>query len=281
MKGYWTTTRPNGQPITPGTFAYVVDPENGENPIWTYGATEAEVTEKMARTLGHAQTTLARRAAAASQEAGAQPAQPSPRAVAQPRVLSADDVMQATADLQNPARAGQAAARLVQHETGLDLLEMAKRQYAALYLEWEKESGVMPHPGNRQMIGDKAIRMAGGKPALVTREILNHCYEQLRADGLLFEDASAFPTTPEPPPTLPAETQVQPPARPERKPFATGVRSTSFSAPQTARLRTLKYTPEQYRKIVSSAAAIERLIGDPDFEAAVAAYEPKAMARTA
>lgn len=273
MNVYWTTTRPNGNPIEPGTFACVTDPENGENPIWTYGRTEAEVAEKMARTLGHAQATLARRAPATGHEAGAQPAQPNPRAVAQPRSLSADDVMQATADLQNPARAGQAAARLVQHETGLDLLEMAKKQYAVLYLEWEREHDEMAvHPSNRKHIGERAIRMAGNKPALVTREMLDASLEQCMAEGLI---VLAETQTPEPPTALPAETQVQHTERPQKRPFATGVRSTSFRAPATPPTRALKYTLDQYRKIVSDADKMVGLIGDPDFEAAVAAYEPR------
>jgi hypothetical protein len=129
-------------------------------------------------------------------------------------------------------------------------VEEARRHYAVLAMEWENQTPEFyPHPGNRQLVGEKAIRMAGGKPGQVTKEILRAAFEQLYADGLLFERTGepAINNNQTTLTALPGESQVQPPERPRGTRFATGASSLRFTAPQTVQTRALKYTEEQIR----------------------------------
>jgi hypothetical protein len=262
VKGFWSDTRANGQPVQAGTVCFVTDLEDGTHPIYTYGKNQEEVLEKLAMQNANAQLALARR------PNGAPSAPPIP-----PRSISADDVMQATQDLQNPAKAGAAVATLYEAYTGVDPVQQARQAYAALAMEWESETpDFYPHPGNRQLVGDKAIRMAGNKPGLVTREILNRAFQQLQADGLLFERLGP-PSDHTPPATLtnlPGESQVQSFERPRGTRFSTGARSSTFSAPQTVQTRALKYTEEQIRTMPERERM--KVFNDPDYIAACDFY---------
>ena len=260
MRAYWTDKRANGQPIEPGTFARVLDLEDGTNPIFVYGRTETEVFEKIERNNLNAQATLARRATAQPQSAPAQGA-PQTTVAAPRRGLTADQVMQYTADLQNPAKAGAAIAALHADATGTDPAEQAKQQFASLFAAWEGEHPeYYPHPGNRHTLATKALGMAGLKPALVTREILTQCYNEALAAGLLFEEPAT--QTQEPPPTNPGESPALRTERP-RLLRSTGMRSTNYRAPQTTtQTRTLKYTKEQILRMPIAKA--EKLNRDND-----------------
>jgi hypothetical protein len=273
MKGYWTEKRWNGQAIEPGSVCWVTDLEDGTNPIYTYGKDQNEVFEKLARQNANAQLALARRAstpqiAPANGAAATAPSPAAPR-----RNISPDQVMQATADLQNPAKAGEAVATLYEAATGIDPVEQARRHYAALAMEWEAQTPEFyPHPGNRQLVGEKAIRMAGGKPGLVTKEILRAAFEQLNGDGLLFEraDEPEAPNNHSTLTTLPDESQVQPLERPRGTRFATGASSLRFSAPQTVQTRALKYTEEQIRNMPERERL--KVFNDPDYIRACEVY---------
>lgn len=259
MRGFWSETRANGQPLQPGSYCWVTDLEDGTHPIYTYGKSQEEVLEKLAMQNANAQLALARRASAAAIPPAA-PATP-------PRTVSPDEIMQATADLTNPAKAGAAVATLYEAATGIDPVEQARHAYATVAMEWESQTPEFyPHPGNRQLVGDKAIRMAGNKPGLVTREILTRAFEQLQAEGLLFErSGQPFTDTPQPPslPNLPGESQVQPIERPRGTRFSTGARSITFSAPQTAQTRALKYTEEQIRTMPERERL--KVFNDPEY----------------
>jgi hypothetical protein len=264
VKGFWSDTRANGQPLQAGTVCFVTDLEDGTHPIYTYGKNQEEVLEKLAMQNANAQLALARRAANGTPPAA--PATP-------PRSVSADEIMQATADLQNPAKAGAAVATLYEAATGIDPVQQARNAYAALAMEWESQTpDFYPHPGNRQLVGDRAIRMAGNKPGLVTREIMNRAFQNLQADGLLFE-RSGQPPDDTPPATLailPGENQVQSFERPRGTRFSTGARSSTFSAPQTAQTRALKYTEEQIRTMPERERL--KVFNDPDYIAACDFY---------
>lgn len=257
MRGYWSETRANGQPLQANTVCWVTDLEDGTHPIYTYGKNQEEVLEKLAMQNANAQLALARR----TPTNGQAPAAPAP-----PRNVSADEIMQATADLQNPAKAGAAVATLYEAATGIDPVEQARRSYAALAMEWESETPEFyPHPGNRQLVGEKAIRLAGNKPGLVTRAMLDSAFQQLQAEGLLFERLGP-PSDNPPSPTLanlPGESPVQSFERPRGTRFSTGARSSSFSAPQTVKTRALKYTEEQIRTMPERERL--RVFNDPDY----------------
>ena len=278
MLGFWTDKRWNGQPLEPGSVCWVTDLEDGTNPIYTYGANESEVFEKLARQNANAQLALARRSLVPATNGAAQA--PSAPATAPRRGISPDQIMQATADLQNPAKAGEAVATLYEAATGIDPVEQARRHYASVAMDWEtKTSDFYPHPGNRQLVGEKAIRMAGGKPGLVTQEILTAAFLQLNSEGLLFErngqahDANNPPTLT----NLPGENQVQSIERPRGTRFSTGASSLRFSAPQSVQTRALKYTEQQIRTMPEKERL--RVFNDPDYIRACEFYFSGAQAQ--
>ena len=275
MKGFWSDKRANGQPLEPGSVCWVTDLEDGTHPIYTYGKDQGEVLEKLARQNANAQLALARRAVGnpgGGNGTGSQPASAA-RAVP-PRSISPDEVMQATADLSNPAKAGAAVATLIESATGLDPQAIARHHYATTAMEWEAQTpDFYSHPGNRQLVGDRAIRAAGGKPGLVTRDILQQAFQQLQQEGLLFERAEESFQPPSTTPTLttfPGESPVQPTERPRGTRYSTGARSTSFSAPQTAQTRALKFTEEQIRTMPERERL--KVFDDPDYIAACEYY---------
>jgi hypothetical protein len=276
MRAYWTDKRPNGEPIEPGTFARVIDLEDGTHPIYVYGKTQEEVQGKIELQNMHAQQALARRSTAASHSGPTQGFQPTPAAVPR-RGLSGDQVMQYTADIANPAKAGAAIAALYANEMGIDPEEEAKQRFANLFAEWEREhTEYMPHPGNRHIVAAKAIGRAGLKPALVTKEILTQCFTEALADGLLFEEQPAG-NDGQPNPANPGESQALRAERPRGALRATSMRSSSFRAPQSAsQNRTLKYTREAFRKLTSAQRESLIRTNDADYFAAAEAYYPQA-----
>jgi hypothetical protein len=284
VKIYYTDKRANGQPIEPGTLALVTDLEDGSHPIWTYARDEAELTRKMAVQNANVQMAYERAKAALAANGNSNVARTAtgaaPTAPAR-RTITGDQIMQATADLAtgNPGKAGQAVATLLESVTGVNIEEQARRDYALLALHWEDMTPEFyGHPGNRQLLGNRAIRMAGGKPGAVTEAILTQAFNELLAEGLLFE-APEEPAAQHQPATLitlPGETQVQRTERPRGTRFATGARSTTFGAPQTATTRTLKYTEEQIRTMpLSKQRELNEANGgkgDPDWVEACEYY---------
>ena len=274
MKGYFSETRPDGKPVEQGTACFITDLEDGTHPIAIYGKNRDEVFEKLARQNANAQITLAHRAAQQSpQNNSGQPAnQPAP--ARQP--VSADQIMQATADLQNPAKAPQAIGTLIESVTGVNPIDQARRNYATLALHWEDNTpDFYGHPGNRQLLGNLAIRKAGGKPGAVTEAILTQAFNELLAEGLLFEapeQPAQQQTQQSTLTTFPGETPVQRAERPRGTRFATGARSLSFGAPQTVQTRTLKYSEEQIRTMPMSKQRELIQANDPDYAAACEAY---------
>jgi hypothetical protein len=272
MKAYWSETRPNGKPVEAGTFCWITDLEDGSPVIATYGKTTEEVLEKLASQNANAQLALARRATVA------QTAQPGNHPAAQGRrPLSPDEIMQATVDLQNPAKSAGAIATLVQEATGIDFQAESIKRFADLGMEWEREHPEFyPHPGNRKMLAETAGRKVGGKLGLITKVMLTQTFSELLQSGLLFEESQNL--NPPTPPVLPDESQVQHLERPRGTRFATGARSTTFRAPQSVQTRTVKYTEEEIRTMPESK--YRRLIetNDQDFAAACEFHFPQQRA---
>jgi hypothetical protein len=225
----------------------VTDLEDGTNPIYTYGKDQEEVLRKLALQNAHAQITLARRSA------GSPPTQQqTPPAGPPPPRISPDQIMQATADLDNPAKSGQAIATLVQSATGVDLNQVALRNFVDLGEQFEREHpDFYPHPGNKRLLCQEALLLAGGSLGAITREHLNQALHNLQAQGFLHEDPGTSDHQPTPPaqPTFPDESQVQrPEPRPLARRLATGSRSSGFQRPTTP-TRTLKYSEAEIRSM--------------------------------
>lgn len=274
MKGYWSETRANGQPLEQGTVCWVTEVE-GQHPIFTYGKTVQEVLEKVTRTGATAQAELARRTA--------HTATPPPAR----RRMTADETMQATTDLANPAKAAHAITRLVEDATGIDFAAQARKNFSTLAMEWQHDHPeFFSHPGNKRLLVTEAQTLAGGDLTAVTKEILTKAFDMLSARGeLLYDPAGATPShtddpasrgaegaTPAPSnlTTFPGGNQVQRTTeRPRGARYATGTRSTSFRGGGSAvPSSTPKYTAEAIRRMPESE--MRRLIesNDPDYAAA-------------
>jgi hypothetical protein len=184
--------------------------------------------------------------------------------------MSANDVMQATSDLGNPARAGEAVTRLVEDATGVNLKQMAADAFGVRAKEWELEHPeFFAHEGNREMLAYHSVRAARGDIASVSKELLTQTFLNLQERGLLFERPAAAPATEPPAPTsFPGGSPVQRVEYPRGGRPGTGTRSTNFRATQTTQPRTPKYTDDDIRKMPASKKRELIEANDPDFEAA-------------
>lgn len=272
MKVGWSDTRPNGQPVEPGTSCYIIDLEDGSHPIATYGKTQEEVLEKLATQNANAQLAMAAR----------RPAPPAPAAATPPapaRQLSPDQVMVATQNLTNPAKAGEAVATLFEHSTGLNPQRMILENFSTTAERWEAEHPeFFAHNGNRRLMAAEAAALAGSL-AKVSEGHLTQAFANLRAKGDLFEAPAAPDPNPPPSTTFPDESQVQRPAERPRPRFATSARSTAFR-PQ-APARTLKYTEEEIRTMPLSKSRRLLESGDKDYAECCEAYYGSSAQATA
>jgi hypothetical protein len=265
MKGFWSDTRPNGKPVEPGSVCWITDLEDGTHPIYTYGKDAEEVLQKLALQNANAQETLARRAAALSASAAAPP----PPAA---RRISPDDIQRATADLDNPAKSGAAITTLLESATGLDVQQIVLQNFGMVGDQWEKEHPeFFSHAGNRRLLTQEAVSLAGGNLGHVTGDHLTKAYNYLRAQGFLLEDPGPHDdqssTAPQ---SFPDESPVQRSERPKTR-FATGSRSTNFQR-QQAPTRTLKYTEEEIRKMPLSKSKALIAANDKDYAEACDHY---------
>jgi hypothetical protein len=253
MKAFWSTTKPDGTPITDGRLCRVVDPEDGSIPIRVYGRTQDEVFSKIERTMMTAQSTLSE----VKRPAGPKPLAfniddpPAPRNTS---ILTADETMRFTADLQNPATSARAAARLA--ESHRAVLEEEVGKFKRIAEAWQST-----HPElkdslfNKKLITDNARMRAGGL-SKVTAEVLEHVYQELTAGGYLVTEeelpASDEPLTPavqlegiqDPVPTRPRSAVVS----------TTGHRSTRLGAPQAPRFSP-KYTLADLNRLTTRETA--------------------------
>lgn len=255
----WENTEVAGR----GTkFCLVMDPEDGTHPIRTYGWSMEEVLDKVAKTAEAAQQVINRQRAAKpapATAAGAVLAAPPARAV------TADEQMQATVDLGNPAKAPEAMRTLLR-AGGIDVdkmkLDQDARQAAGVAQEWERAHPDFPHDErNQRLLMDRALLLAGGKLAQIKAQTLDAAHEYLLQYGMLFE-AEAANHEPEPPPHALEET----PAPVVRQRPATSYRRTALSgAAPVARREQPKYTRDDIRAM-NSKVYREKLETEPGFK---------------
>lgn len=268
MRTYWSETRPNGQPIDPGTVCLVSDLEDGTHPQYTYGKDREEVLEKIARNNMSTQAEMARRNTVAP-------------TVVQPTStrMTADERAQAMVERDNPATAGAAMARLIKDDTGVDLEQQAMNNWKRLAEDWvAKTPAFYDHKGNRTLLARTAGLRVGGRVGLITEQMLNECFAELQGAGELFDPRPSTPTNLE---TFPDASPVQRVERPRGARFATGMPGTRFNAPQTTQPKTLKYTKEDIERM--PIAQSRRLIQaeDKDYAAACDFYFPQTAQATA
>ena len=268
MKSYW---KHDGNPGPDGRLCFVTDLEDGTNPVNVYGKDREEIFAKLARTNAHAQLELARRPSPNSPNA---PAAATPTAAPR-RTLTADEKMQATADLSLPGKSAAAVVKLFEDSTGIDTTKMILNNFAAIAMEWEQEHPEFyRHPANKKMVADGAIRYAGGI-RFVTKDFLTQAFQELQQGGFLIEEplnSNQLPPV--------AQPEENPAASATRRPalFATSIPATRLRAPQTTPPRTLKYTAEQIRKMPLAESSRLIRINDKDYAEACEAYYGNAQA---
>jgi len=241
---YWDNKEIPGR----GTkFCLVMDPEDGTNPIRTYGWSKDEVLDKVSTTALAAQATINRQRAA-------QPATPtngngngnSPKPVTPAPVvtktLTPDEQMQATVDLSNPAKSREALKTLLGAE-GLDLdkikLDQQIRRVAAIGQEWEKLHPDFPaDERNSRLLLDKAALMVGF--ANITAETLDRAFAELQRYGMLFDAEEPQEQEPAPQPATPPNGSSD--SRVTRPRTATSYRATALRTPAPGARREPKYT---------------------------------------
>jgi hypothetical protein len=267
MARYWDNKEIDGR----GTkFCLVIDPEDGTNPIRTYGWTKDEVLEKVARTAETAQQTISR-------QRNTPPTAAAPavtRAVATARVttVTADEQMQATADLSNPAKAPEALKTLLK-VNGFDLdqekFNRDTRRVANLAQEWERRHPEFPDDErNQRMLLDRATMKAGFPN--ITAAVLDECFTELLAQNMLFEASAPEPITP------PSAPDGNPENRVERPRAATSYRSSALRAPVQPPAKTKpKYTRAEI-DAMNSKVFREKFETEAGFKELVNAYAQQA-----
>lgn len=230
-------------------FCLVMDPEDGTHPIRTYGWTKDEVLEKVAKTAETAQQVINRQRIQSAQPPARQSgdAPPPPPAATTagtgPKRLTADERMQATLDLSNPAKSPEAIRALLR-DSGIDVdkmrLEADAKRAAGVAQEWERNHPDFPSDErNQRLLMNTALLRAGGDLARITAETLDTAYRELVSFGMLFEpenNSSTQTVTPQNAPDGNSATRI---VRPRG---ATSYRSTTLRATAPGAKREPKYT---------------------------------------
>ena len=276
MQAYWTTTKTDGTPITDGRLCRVVDPEDGSTPIRVYGRTEAEIFSKIERTMMTAQATLARGREQGSgfrDQNGAQPTNlsrlqmsgilPAPN----PAILSPDETMRLTADLQNPAKSADAAYRLAESERAKRT--DAQESYLAICRQWSaNHPEFYGHQFNRNLLITSALLSVGNDIARITLEVLDNTYRYLEGRGDLLTESDVTPREPandnhQPSTAQPGGSLEVVPARPRNGVVsASSHRSNRLGAPQQPQWKP-KYTLEEISKLTTKETAALNQPGHP------------------
>lgn len=260
----------------------MVDPEDGTNPIRTYGRTENEVLDKVAKGLETGQQLITRLRTQPPPTAPGPSRPVSTAAPARSVKLTPDEQMTATADLGNPAKAPAAVVRLVEHATGIDLTAAAAREQeariAGMAQAWESQHPEFPGSlTNRKLLLMTAAVNARGIQN-VTAETIERTYEILLAQDAFApvhepdEDVVSSPTSTVTPQVPPDGNQA--PRTTVRPRGATTVRSSQFRATPPAATRTPKYTRAQVNGMSADELA-EKYRSEPGFADLVASYSQR------
>lgn len=282
MRAFWARGRKGAleetdqpTPIDDGRFCRVVDLENGEIPVPTYGRTAEEVLSKIERTGMHARIRLT----SVNSPTHRQPPAPGPGAAAPASrrlALTADEQMLETTRLADPQLAPRAITKLFESATGIDTEKLAAEAFTARAIQWQaRHPELLDTAFNMKLITDNA-RMRAGDLRNVTGDVLEQVYQELQAGGYLLteEHLPASLTPPALPAVRPGESQV-PRTRQTDPAFASSHRinrTGSMQAPQWQP----KYTREQIDRM--PLAESDRLLRtrDKDYSDSVNHWYPPA-----
>jgi hypothetical protein len=258
MRQYWDNQDVPGR----GTrLCLVMDPEDGTHPIRTYGKDKDEILEKVARTAATAQQVITRQRANPPANGNGSAPQP-PAQPARPKV-TADEQMQATADLSNPAKAPGAIKTLLR-AGGVDMdrerVKQEAERVAAIAQEWERQ-----HPEfsasderNKRLLLNTASAKVGFTN--IDAAALDTAYEELRRFNMFFEEAPIFETP------NPSDASNGNSATVDRPRTATSYRATSLRSGTPAVHPKPKYTSAEVDRM-NSKQLREKIETDPEFTA--------------
>lgn len=273
---YWLN---EGKPLNDGRFCYVIDSEDGTQPVRTYGRTQQEVIDKLASQVEHSQKFVASIKKPVAFDVATETPEARPVSLPAPKQpMTPDERMRLTTDLGNPARAAEAAVRLVEDATGLDLREEGQkakiRNFSNLCQSWENARPDFPrHPINRELVANKAVVLAGGNLINVTAQHLDLAFRQLHNSGtLVFGEDEQTPAASLPTPTpavRPGESQAPRTVRPRG---ATSYSRTSLQATAPVATQRAKYTRAQIDAMTSKEYRL-KLETEPGFGELVAQYK--------
>lgn len=273
---YWENIEVPGR----GTkFCLVMDPEDGTHPIKTYGWSKDEVLEKVAKTAEAAQQLINRQRSQSPQTPAATSVQVAAPAIpAAPKRLTADERMQATLDLSNPAKSPEAIRALLR-DSGVDVdkmkLDADANRAAVVAQEWERNHPDFPSDDrNKRLLMNTALLRAGGDLSKITAVILDTAYSELTTYGMLYDPEASSSTIIETPQNAPDGNSATRIVRPRG---ATSYRSTSLRATAPGAKREPKYTRAEIDAMPSAVfrEKMEREAGfrewyDREFSAATA-----------
>jgi hypothetical protein len=248
MRAYWLTGKRGAEqaseeakPLEDGRYCRVTDLEDGSQAVRTYGKTPDEVYAKIEKTSMHARQRLAA-------VAPGDPVVPAVPAPARRLTLTADEQMRATKDLEDPAKAPGAVVKLFENATGIDTEQIAARDFEARAIRWAaRHPELKDVPYNKKLIFDNA-RSRAGNIRLITEEVLEQCYQELKQGGYLLTEENL------PDNHSPAALPVQPGQNPDSR-----TRQTEAAITTTHRINRTgsaqvpqwqpKYTREQIEKM--------------------------------
>lgn len=250
-----------------GRLCLVIDSEDGTQPQRVYGKDKDEVLEKVARTAEHAARWIAPQKQTI---AGPLPkATSADRAPVGRKPMTADEQMQRTADLQNPAKAPLAVRALMNEATdgAMDEFEEfrqdKRRRVSAERLASTAGAWANRHPEfhrtelNKKLLCDGAVLRVGIEN--VTEDVLQDVYLQLFEGGYLQSESS--------PAGQPDETPANSPARSS----ATSYRRTALRANVPATSNKPRYTRAEVDALPADKM-LEKYRTDPEFRRAVDTY---------
>lgn len=249
-----------------GRLCLVIDSEDGTQPQRVYGKDKDEVLEKVARTAEHAARWIAPQKPSQARVAAAIPT--GQTSVAR-KPMTADEQMQRTADLQNPAKAPLAVRALMNEATdgAMDEFEEfrqdKRRRISAERLASTAGAWANRHPEfhrtelNKKLLCDGAVLRVGIEN--VTEDVLQEVYLQLFESGYLQSESS--------PAGQPDETPANSPARSS----ATSYRRTALRANVPATSNKPRYTRAEVDALPADKM-LEKYRTDPEFRRAVDTY---------
>jgi hypothetical protein len=246
-----------------GQIGLVLDFEDGRpEPQNVYAADKDAMMAKLATMYGNTQV----RNGELKQATRTAPAAAAPAAApAAPAEMTPDQIMQAVADLEDPAKAGGAIVKLVKHETGIDMTEQQRAEAAraeTARMEGEVASFLRDNPEyhasprNAKLLRNAVYAKADG--GVITAATFQEAFDELSSDGVL----ESAPTPPEP------QEPSAPPANGRR---STGIRPTALRTGGRPAPSGPTMTYAEVMNMAGTDEYADRLRNEPGFRARVEA----------